>query len=70
MKPQDCTKDKEIEAIKNLIDMNGYFAQHLAEIIGINTEQIAENIRNDQAFECGSTHSGRIGELKARLKAE
>ncbi|MDR1155835.1 MAG: hypothetical protein LBL04_14105 [Bacteroidales bacterium] len=44
------TKEKEIAAIKALIDMGGYFA----ECFESDFEKMAENILNDYAIEMGT----------------
>jgi hypothetical protein len=68
MKTQEYSKEKEIALIEKLANMDGYFAQFLAEHLGSSAEQIAENINNDYPLEFGSTTDEHTGKLKAELR--
>ena len=56
------TKEKEIEALKKLVDMGGYFAEYF----GGDLEKMCENIRNDFPIELGTEFNGSVERLEQR----
>ena len=55
-------KENEIKAIRNLIEMDGYFADCFRN----DFETMANNIRNDFPIELGTSIQSKIDELKAK----
>ena len=55
-------KENEINAIKNLIKMDGYFADCFRN----DFETMANNIRNDFPIELGTSIQSKIDELKEK----
>jgi hypothetical protein len=56
------TKEKEIDALKALIEMDGYFAEYFKD----DFEQMSENIRNDFPIEINTKINGTVEYLQQR----